>query len=46
MFWDNTPAILGQGSTGNVPDGATNVWVCGKDATTANTDYTLTLSPP
>lgn len=45
QFWKGSGAILGSGASGTVPKGSDNVWVCGKDATTSNTNYTLTLSP-
>ncbi|HLF16044.1 MAG TPA: PKD domain-containing protein [Candidatus Thermoplasmatota archaeon] len=46
QFWDATPAIVGAGESGTVPDGAVQVFACGAAPETANTDYTLTLSPP
>lgn len=45
MWLEGSAAILAQGESGNVPDTATDVYVCGKDATTANTDYVLVLTP-
>jgi len=46
QFWKGSNAILGSGSSGTVPKGSDNVWVCGGDATTSNTDYVLTLTQP
>ncbi|MES2155892.1 MAG: hypothetical protein V4510_12225 [bacterium] len=46
QFWQGTTAITGSGAGGDVPTGSDQVWVCGKDAATLNTDYVLTISPP